>query len=801
MGQAKSKRGIGPFRLDREINSTPVSKTYLASSPDFKSRVILKIMRAGSAPGLSEEGLSLIAHEAEISKMLDHGNIVPILQAGVTDRCLFVAMTPVQGFTINAVLKKKGRFSSQTGAEIALETAKALAFGHGRGLYHKNLKSTNVFLKPGGKVAVADFGLGRIPDPLEKAGHGTDYSHRPEFLAPEQAAGDYDRVDQRSDVYALGILLYWMLTGSSPYEVGRGSHILYQILNTEPVHVRKRDRSVPKALEAICLKAIQKKPHERYWSMAEMATDLKRFLSGEPVRAIEDSFFRRLLGKITTSKAGMSLAFVFALLTAVGSGILLRNLTPTKPSDPAKASPEDGESRGEHRPGSRTINKPGKAKALLKKALDIPLTRKKLPRRIALLKEATETDCCYHEAHLHLGYNLLLFGKVSEAQGCLSRGCLGEPNAFSKYLWGLVYHEYMMDTAAARKEFEEGTRAPEYAHYAPLCRAWNHWLSKGASKEALSALQDGADENAYPWETGLLRGIIAQSPPDPTYSTARFEFSRATEALGGYAPALVRRALAFMLDTSGRFRDRDICLRLAIRDLNVALAIEPYVAHARTVRGRLRMGQGKFETALVDLDLAVNIAPRYWDGWFLLGDCLIQLKNYERAFRILTKAIELRPNSAPTFIRRAVAAYHLKRFSEAESDYRKAVDIAPFSAGNRWLLGKYLDSLGRTNEALAEFDQAVRMAPKGATYYWERAVLKTRLGRKIEAREDYEQCTVLDATMVQAHYEAAKILALDEGNLLLAEDYLVIGLKNCPPGDLRKQMEDFLNWVRSQLGR
>ncbi|MHC4780157.1 MAG: serine/threonine protein kinase, partial [Planctomycetota bacterium] len=192
------------------MNRTPVSHSLLSTEDKSKKKFILKIMREGGGPGLSSEGLHLISNEAQISSSLEHPNIVRLFKSGVVGPFLYVAMEPVKGLSVEAVLRKKGNFQVRTAAEVALEAAKALAFGHGRGVFHRNLKSTNVFLKPGGKVGVADFGLQRIPDPLDKAGRGTEYSHMPEFLAPEQAAGDFDRVDQRSDVYALGVLLYKM---------------------------------------------------------------------------------------------------------------------------------------------------------------------------------------------------------------------------------------------------------------------------------------------------------------------------------------------------------------------------------------------------------------------------------------------------------------------------------------------------------------------------------------------------------------------------------------------------------------
>jgi tetratricopeptide (TPR) repeat protein len=737
--------------------------------------------------------LTLIENEAQIAESLDHPNIARVFESGMHGPHLYVAMAPIQGLSVETVLQKKGCFQFRTAAEVALEAAKALAFGHGRGIFHRNLKSSNVFLAPGGKVRVADFGLQRIPDPLDKVGRGTDYSHMPEFLCPEQAAGDFDRVDQRSDVYALGMLLYRMLTFQPPFANGRDTLIHYQILNNPPVPPRQREKSIPRALEAISLKAIQKKPHERYWSMAEMATDLNRFLSGEPVRAEEELRRATLLHKAMSSRLGMTVAFVLALGLAVAGGVLFRSLTVSDDSDgenPAESvkGPAAGKGSQAEKASLR------KAKRAMKEALAFPLKRAQLPDRIAKLEEAVKHDTDLLEAHLHLGYALLLSGQDRIAVDSLSRGCRGKETAFSKYLWGLVYHEYHMNVAAARREFTKGAKLPPLGPYGLLCNAWVLWLSKtdekDEGKEALEILDQADESNAYPWETGLLRGIIFHSPPEPKLPVARLSFSRSTEALGGYPPALVRRALAYIDERQFSY---------AARDLGEALEIDPSHAHARTTRGRLYHKVGKHKKALIDLKLAVATAPRYHLARILKGDILIALERYKEAAGELTKAIDLQPKDSSIYLKRGVAYCRSGQVVKAEADLRKAVELEPYSAENHFFLGDFLKGIGRTEQALKAFAEAIRLRPQGARYYFARAELHWHLERFIEAREDYEQTIIHDPTNDRAYHQAAYILAVIESNYEVAAEHIETGLQNCPDSPNRKEMEKFRDWIRDEM--
>lgn len=785
MGLDSPPETLGRFRLEREIARTPVSVTYLASVlPEGQVKVALKVMREGDAPGLTPDGMRLIANEAEVCKVLDHGNLVRILQAGREGPYLFVAMAPVSGLSLQAYLDREGPLVPRTAAEVGLEVAKALAFGHGRGLFHKNLKTSNVFILRGGKVSVADFGLARFPDPLEKGARGTEYSHSPAFLPPEQALGDFDRVDQRGDVYALGVLVYRMVTGKPPFECDRGERTHFQILNVRPTRPRRHRRGIPRSLEAVILKAMEKRPLDRYASMPEMAMDLKKVLTGETPHALEERGARRALGRVFTSRAGMVAVFFVALGITVAGAMALRGVASSGAVAPDSGGGSKGDRKGTNRTADRAQAHRRRARALVEEAVAVPLKRETLDKRLALLSEAVKLDPASGMAHLHLGYALLLDGRMQLSQPSLARGEHICANAFSRYLWGIVYHEYLMDPGAAGEKFRAGVDSPPYRHYGLLCRAWHRWLSAGKDRDVLELLNQAESERAYPWETELLRGIVLQAGRETNLGRARLAYSRATEALGGFPPALVRRATAFLQENRAQ----------AVRDIESALAVDPSSAHGRFYLGFIRLTEGRSSEAVADFHIATQVAPRYWDARFYLGDCYLQLGRFPEAVDALSRAIELKPDYAPAYQKRAYARYMLKRYLPAEEDYRAAVDRAPFSAEMRYHLGTFLQAMGRLREAEEAFDEAIRLAPQSATYYVARADLRFHQDRFLEALQDYEQAIAYDARLQAPYYRAAFILIFKMPDPEVAREYVRAGLK-CTPGPYHENLKELEKYL------
>jgi serine/threonine protein kinase len=220
--------------------------------------------------------------EARAAAALDHPNIVPIYEVGEHQGYHFYTMAFIDGHCLKGLIRTNGLPTPQQAASILLAVAEGVGFAHDHGIIHRDLKPENVLLDGRGRVRVADFGLAKqtASDPsLTRAGQvmGT-----PSYMAPEQAEGLDDKVGPCSDVYGLGGILYFLLTGHAPFEGHSATQVLRQVFMGAPVPPHQYNSQVCPQLEAICLKCLEKDPAQRYPSAAALAECLRPLAGQAP---------------------------------------------------------------------------------------------------------------------------------------------------------------------------------------------------------------------------------------------------------------------------------------------------------------------------------------------------------------------------------------------------------------------------------------------------------------------------------------------------------------------------------------
>jgi WD40 repeat protein len=315
---------IPGYEMLRELGRGGMAVVYWAWQERLHRGVALKMILSGAHAGPQE--LARFRTEAEAVARLQHPNVVQIYDVGQHEGQVYLALEHVDGPSLARALAGIP-WPARRAAELAQTLARAVHHVHQQGIVHRDLTPANVLLTRAGVPKVSDFGLAKI-----LVGSGPTLTHTgaflgtPSYAAPEQAAGETRRVGPATDVYALGAILYEMLTGRPPFKAETALATLAQVQTQEPVSPSRLQPGVPRDLTTICLKCLHKEPRKRYDSALALAEDLRRFLAGEPIRARPVGRAERLWRWSRRNPVVATLvAAVVVLLVTLTAGALIKN--------------------------------------------------------------------------------------------------------------------------------------------------------------------------------------------------------------------------------------------------------------------------------------------------------------------------------------------------------------------------------------------------------------------------------------------------------------------------------------------
>jgi tetratricopeptide (TPR) repeat protein len=255
---------------------------YKARQRGLNRVVALKMIRGGAHVGPEE--LSRFRNEALAVAELQHPNIVQVYEVGDEGGQPFISLEFVEGGNLARTIHATPQPPGEAASRLRV-LAEAMEYAHSRGIVHRDLKPANILLTASGELKISDFGLAkRLEDQAGQTQSGSILGS-PGYMAPEQAEGRIRDIGPRSDVYGLGAILYDLLTGRPPFRAASVLDTLQQVRSQEPIPPSQFQPKLPRDLETICLKCLQKDPSQRYATARELAEDLRRFGAGEPIRA------------------------------------------------------------------------------------------------------------------------------------------------------------------------------------------------------------------------------------------------------------------------------------------------------------------------------------------------------------------------------------------------------------------------------------------------------------------------------------------------------------------------------------
>jgi tetratricopeptide (TPR) repeat protein/predicted Ser/Thr protein kinase len=719
---ASPKNRFGKYVLVRELGAGGMGVVFKAWQSDLRRFVALKFIRGIEAA----EDLERFIREAQLAATLSHPGIAPIYESGEHEGKHFFAMQYVEGQTFDRLLASKEPMPVRKRVEILALAAEAVEYAHERGVIHRDLKPQNIMVDPKGRVFVMDFGLAksvRTGSSLTGSGFAVG---TPSYMAPEQAQADAFRIGPRSDVYALGAILYEIGAGQPPFGGGAALQVLLDVVNRDPVPPRRLNPRFHAELETIALKALEKHPDRRFTSAGEFGADVRRWLAGEPIHARPSGAASRVLRRIWKHKV-LSAGFL-AILVGLGIGawaLIFRHGIVEEEnrvrSVRASALPYYQEAAAAY----------DEADAIRRNVTSKPSRYRELLRKVEEnTREAVRRDPSYADAHFLLGLTIqrqfvagrdpiASFSRVIELEPTHVRAYLERGRA---RLQGL-YELYGLDSVSVRT----GNRELVFA-----------FKSRDPGLEALrsatlSDLREAQRLNPKPSEKALLEGaagLAAWRPgEDADLDSTERRLNQAAELAPNdpYPRFLLSRARLLRRDVKGASDLLVQAIGLAPHDFSLLYEGASTLTYA-----------GRLKEALEYADRAIQIWPEHYRMHVKHGNILAETGDSELAMRDFEHAIALDPHHPEPYLSAGGLRLDQDRPAEALRLYQDGIKFAPDDVNLLEGRAAALSALGRNEDAEADMDR-VLTARTDAESYSNRGVIRSRRGRAREALEDFER--------------------------------------------------------------
>jgi serine/threonine-protein kinase len=774
------------YAVEAVLGRGGMGVVYRARHLRLNRPVALKMLLAGDSARPAAR--ARFQREAEAVAGLRHANIVQVYDVGDQDGRPYFTMELVEGGSLAEKLTGVPQPAREAASLVAV-LAEAVGAAHQGGILHRDLKPANVLLTADGTPKVSDFGLARRLESGERLTQSGAVLGTPSYMAPEQARGRVQALGPAVDVYALGAILYELVTGRPPFRGETAADTVLQVISQEPVPPSRLNAKVPRDLETICLKCLHKEPPRRYASAAALAEDLRRFLQDKAIAARPEGRLERLArGARRRPTLVVGLAAGVLLATALaGGGLWVSTERAAKERAKEQLARLD-QARRERRLAERLD------------AIHLNRAAVVVGRRDSTHHNREWADREYASAFREAG-----FGQVGDDPAAVAARvasatvrdelvaalddwavCAGRAGDAGRQRWLLLMlRRADPNPTSVRQRLRDTALGQDRAALLELAEAA---LAEKTSAKLLVAFAErlreaGADVLPF------LQRVQREHPGD---FWANFALGNLLVVKSsGESMRYLQAALALRPGTAAVHDSMGIALLMeerpdeAIEHFRLALRIDPEFANAHNSLGVALKTGGRLDEAVAHFRRAVRSAPLMAEAHTNLGSALFTQGRPDEALAHLRQALRIDPKLPEAHAHLCHVLKARDGLPAVIAHYQQVLRDTPEFAPAHANLGMALAEAGQTEEAVARYREALRIDPALAVAHYSLGLVLILRGQSAEAVDHLQRSVASAPKFGQAHRALGKAL-LGVGRFRDARDATRRSLDLYPPGHVRR---------------
>ena len=789
------------YQVLRILGQGGMGAVYQARDQELDRIIALKVIRPELAANPSI--LARFKQELILSRNITHKNVIRIFDLGEADGIKFITMEYVEGEDLRTILRRKGKFHSKEAVAVMQQICRALEAAHAEGVIHRDLKPQNVMRDPHGRVVVMDFGLARSLESEGMTQTGALVGTL-EYMSPEQALGG--TLDQRSDLFAVGLIFYELLTGKTPYKADTAIASLMKRTHERAIPASEVDASVAVSLSAIVSRCLERDPKDRFPSATELLKELDAW-SHDPDHALTSKmgiasstpYAAASSAPLSTTSGPRSVQISLNLPSqrgwmwaAVGLGVVILFFAiPVTRHLLFRPSAENLSTEGVE--GIPDLSK-GKYIAVLplkvvgdQKSLGYvadglvdALSAKMFQLQSvhvassSAVEKATATDQPIAKIARALGVNLILQGTVVGSPDKLRITLNLEDVAGNRRLWTQEFTGVSQDLLTLEDQIYAGLvqalelrpsdeeMAKSGVHPTENAGAYDLYL-KG--RDALRGTQGPRDiessvhffESALQSDsrfalayTGLADADLRlyKSSKDPLYAEKAVAAAQQAASLNPNLPE-VHLSLGSVYNATGKNAE-------AVGELKKALTLVPNSDEAYRRLGDAYRATGQKPEALAAYQSAVSANPYYWSNHNTLGGAYFEFGDSEKALQEYQKVSELAPDNPIGYQNTGAVYFRTGKWEDSIAAFQKSLQIQP-DATVFADIGTADFFLKRYDDSIKMFEKAVELSPQDETLMGNLADAYRAAGRKDLATATYDKAIQLSFRQLQVNPKLASV--------------------------------------------